>query len=306
MSNKVAVLILAFNRPVHVIKAMEPVHVYQPERLYLACDGPRAEKIGEAELVDATQKAMLESVDWPCDVKTLFRKENLGCARAVYDAISWFFAQEEYGIIIEDDIIVSQDFFKLCEELLPMYADNTRIQQIDAFLPVGGLKETNTYSFSKRPMIWGWASWRRAWQNNMDMEMKAWPTFRASKMFIYFGFLRSLYMYHIWSKIAKSKGNLDSWGTRWHFAAWTNDLISICPMVNMAKNIGVSSKGTHYQSDDKDPYSHLEFGTIIFPLIHPQRVELDMLLVRADNIDFARQRYYGVRKKISRCLKKLF
>lgn len=302
---KVSVLLLAFNRPDHVVKAMGPICEYKPDRLYLACDGPRADKEGEREIVESTRRDMMKMVNWPCEVKTLFREKNLGCALAVYEAVSWFFEHEEYGIIIEDDVIVGQDFFKLCEELLPMYAENTKIQQIDAFLPVGGLKESNTYSFTKRPMIWGWASWRRAWQDNMDMEMKAWPTFHINKMIDVFGICRSLHMYYIWSNLYQNKSKLDSWGTRWHFAAWVNNLISICPKVNLAKNIGTSYNGTHYHSNEEDPYPDVKIGKISFPLLHPQRVELDREQVRADNYDYVLQRLYGAKKKIKRCLKKI-
>ena len=92
---KVPVLVMAFNRPDFVQKTMVPICQYQPDRLYLACDGPRKEKVDDVELVKATQEVMLDAVDWKCEVKTLFRDGNLGCDPAVYEAISWFFEKEE-------------------------------------------------------------------------------------------------------------------------------------------------------------------------------------------------------------------
>ena len=113
MKNNIPILVLAFNRADHVVEAMKAIKVYQPKRLYLECDGPRKAKEGEQEAVEATRKAMLDSIDWPCEIKTLFREENMGCAHAVNDAITWFFRHEEYGIICEDDIILSPDFFSI-------------------------------------------------------------------------------------------------------------------------------------------------------------------------------------------------
>ena len=103
---KVPVLVLAFNRADHVAKAMEAIREYRPERLYLECDGARKNKAGETEAVALTRKTMLDMVDWPCEVKTLFREKNLGCANAVYGDIKWFFEDEELGVIIEDDVVV--------------------------------------------------------------------------------------------------------------------------------------------------------------------------------------------------------
>ena len=129
---KVPILVLAFNRADHVEQAMLAIKEYKPERLYLECDGPRVHKQGEKEAVEATRKAMLDAIDWPCEVRTLFRQENLGCANAVYGAITWFFEQEEYGVIIEDDVVVGQDFFRLCEILLPRYKNDERVMEISA------------------------------------------------------------------------------------------------------------------------------------------------------------------------------
>ena len=127
---KLPILVLAFNRADHVREAMKSIREYKPERLYLECDGARQNKTGEKDAVEETRQAMLDAVDWPCEVKTLFRDENLGCAQAVYGAISWFFKNEKWGVIIEDDVIVGQDFFRLCEDLLPRYENEERIMEI--------------------------------------------------------------------------------------------------------------------------------------------------------------------------------
>ena len=161
--SKIPILILAFNRADHVAQAMKAISEYKPERLYLECDGPRAHKKGERDAVELTRKTMLDAIDWPCDVKTLFREENLGCANAVYGAISWFFENEEYGAIVEDDMLIGKDFFLLCEDLLPRYANENRIMSIQAMNKSHRSDIPNTYVYSWRGGCWGWASWRRAW-----------------------------------------------------------------------------------------------------------------------------------------------
>lgn len=294
MSNKIAVLILAFNRPDHVAKALEPVKVYQPERLYLACDGPRLGKSGEAELVDATQKAMLDSVDWTCEVKTMFRKVNLGCANAVYEAITWFFEHEDYGIIIEDDVIVGLDFFKLCEELLPRFREDNKIMQISA-MNFSNVSSSNTYTFQKKPFVWGWATWKRAWEK-MDMEMKEWPSFKMRSVLKDYGWFQTLMMWRYWQSTYNRLEKSSSWATRWHFSVVCNKGICICPKANLAVNIGCND-GTHYRESDHDPYSYLKIGSLKYPIVHPRIIELDKKQQDIDNKDFFRVRIIGLKKK---------
>ena len=115
---KTAVLFLVFNRPNTTRQVFEAIRQAKPPRLYVAADGPREGKLGEVECVEEV-RTIVTAVDWPCEVKTLFRDKNLGCKEGVSSAITWFFEQEEQGIIIEDDCLPHLDFFSFCESLIP-------------------------------------------------------------------------------------------------------------------------------------------------------------------------------------------
>ena len=75
------VLFLVFNRPDTTAEVFEAIRQARPPRLYVAADGPRLDK-KEAALCERT-RSLATAVDWPCDVKTLFREHNMGCGRAV-------------------------------------------------------------------------------------------------------------------------------------------------------------------------------------------------------------------------------
>jgi hypothetical protein len=104
------VLFLVFNRPETTARVFEAIRQARPPRLYVGADGARDEREGEAERT-AEVRRIATAVDWPCEVKTLFRDRNLGCRNAVSGAIDWFFENEEAGIILEDDCLPSQSFF---------------------------------------------------------------------------------------------------------------------------------------------------------------------------------------------------
>ena len=111
---KTAILFLVFNRPDTTTKVFQMIRQAKPPRLYIAADGPRKNKEGEEEKI-AKVRAIVNNIDWPCEVKTLFRDKNLGCKKAISEAITWFFKNEDQGIILEDDCLPHLDFFSYCE-----------------------------------------------------------------------------------------------------------------------------------------------------------------------------------------------
>jgi len=86
----VPILFLIFRRPHTTAKVFERIKKVKPKKLYIAADGPRDWVPGEAEKVQATRKYVLDNIDWECEVKTLLRDKNLGCGKAVSEAINWF------------------------------------------------------------------------------------------------------------------------------------------------------------------------------------------------------------------------
>ncbi len=300
--SKIPILVLAFNRADHVAEAMKAIREYQPERLYLECDGPRLHKEGEKEAVKATQKAMLDAVDWPCQVKTLFREENLGCANAVNDAITWFFNNEEYGIICEDDIILSQDFFSLCEDLLPRYANEGRIMQISARNTSMRTDMNNTYVYAQCFHCWGWATWRRAWLK-MDMSMSAVDRLSATYLIKRLGVFRGLKMRKLFHNGRKHLSTFSSWATRWFLSILDNDALVICPGVNLAVNIGLD-EGTHFDAyDAKRPSSKIKLGKMEWPLVYNDSMKVDVKQKKYDSKFFFSNRMFGMKKKFRAILR---
>ncbi|WP_246836072.1 glycosyl transferase [Leptospira yasudae] len=264
---KVPVLLIAFNRPEFTKQVFETIRAYQPEKIYFAVDGPRKNRQDENELCENV-RGIINSVDWVCTVKTLFRKENLGCKIAVGEAITWFFENEEMGIILEDDIIPDSTFYRFCEELLHYYKNDTRIGMIsgDNF-GFGYKRDSNSYYYSLYSHIWGWASWRRAW-NGYDLEMKDYKDFlmenRLSDLFpdrVEFEFWKTNF-----DKVAYE--NFDTWDFQWVYHNFKNGRLNIMPSVNLVKNIGFGENAAH--TIHVSPYANMRTEEMRFPLTHPK------------------------------------
>jgi len=180
---KTPVLFLVFNRPDTTRRVFEAIRAARPARLFLVADGPRERQPDDKEKCERV-RYIATDIDWDCEVKTLFRKENLGCKNGVSSAIDWFFSHVDEGIILEDDCLPTESFFWFCEELLRRYRNDSRVMQICGSNFLRGWQRNNdSYYFSGYGPIWGWASWRRAWIY-YDVDMKLWPEVKEKKILL--------------------------------------------------------------------------------------------------------------------------
>jgi hypothetical protein len=262
----VPVLMIAFNRPAKAQRVFEAIRAAAPRRLYLAADGPRVEVPSDADRCERTRQ-VLDDVTWPCEVQRLYRPSNLGCKRGVAAAIDWFLAHEDGGIILEDDCVPASDFFPFCAELLERYRDTSEVMMIGGHNEFGKWDATEaSYLFSRTAPIWGWATWRRAW-DRYDPAMTRWgePETRAlvrSRM--------SLTEYRIFSQKFDSvyEGRLDSWGFAWTLAMLINEGVSVMPTRNLITNIGFDSEATHTRRQSRREGA-LPTYSMPLPLRHP-------------------------------------
>lgn len=263
---KTPVAFIIFKRPDTTEKVFEAIRQAKPPKLLVIADGPRADRPGEAEKCEAS-RAIIERVDWNCEVLTNYSEVNLGCAKRVTSGLDWVFEQVEEAIILEDDCLPDPTFFRFCEELLEKYRHDGRVVSISGQNVQMGRKRTNySYYFSRYNHCWGWASWRRAWQY-YDFQMKLWAEVRDS------GFLkdilcdpRAVKFWNNWFQDTYDE-RLDSWAVRWTFACWVQNGLSILSNTNLISNIGFGSEGTH--TFEENSFANLPVEAIDFPLNHP-------------------------------------
>ena len=260
-------------------KSFQVIRGVRPKKLYIAADGPRTDVAGEDRIVEEV-RSIISEVDWDCELKTLFRNENLGCRDAVSSAINWFFENEEKGIIIEDDILPSNSFFRFCDELLLRYENDSSIGMISGCNLVANIYSVNeSYLFTKYGHIWGWATWRRAW-NLYDIDMRTFDkkTIKGGGLFDFHK--EGLFFRSYWSRVFKlvKLGKINTWDYQWTYALWSNNLMSISPSVNLIENIGFNTlNATHVTSAVPDYIVLNPKAEIKFPLKHPSKLKRNIL-----------------------------
>jgi hypothetical protein len=267
---KTPVIFIIFNRPDTAAKVFEAIAQAQPPKLLVVADGPRLGRPGEPDRVAAV-RALIQDVDWPCEVLCNFSDVNLGCRLRVASGLDWAFQLVPEAIILEDDCLPNLSFFKFCEQMLDHYRLDTRIGMISGNnFQLGHKLIQDSYYFSKYMHIWGWASWRDRWIGSYDVNMRRWPQFGSS------GGLtelipdpkEALFWASLFDRVYRKE--IDTWDYQWVFANWISGRLCILPAVNLVSNIGFGADATHTVRDS--PFANLEQVPLEFPLTHPKTV----------------------------------
>ena len=260
------VVFIIFKRPDTTAKVFEAIRVAQPRKLLVIADAPRGDRPNEAEDCAAT-RAIIDRVDWECEVYRNYAEANLGCAKRISSGLNWVFDLVEDAVIIEDDCIPDPSFFQFCAELLDRYRDDQRVMSIAGSNFQFSRSMTNySYYYSRYHDCWGWATWRRAWKY-FDFEMKLWEELRETS------FLQDQLGDRKMAEYWRVKFDLayesqrDTWFYRWLYSCWVQNGIALVPDLNLISNIGLHPGATH--TVEAAPYFNLPRAEMEFPLRHP-------------------------------------
>lgn len=273
---KTPILFLVFNRVDTTQRVFNRIKEIKPETLYVAADGPRKSKENESELCNKVRSIIDDGIDWDCQVHKLYRKENLGCGKAVSNSITWFFENVEDGIILEDDTLPDISFFHYCKELLVKYRTDSKVMMISGNnFRLNGKQVSDSYNFTRYCHVWGWATWKRAW-DLYDFQMADWPKLNKK------GLLQKIFSDSIeieyWEKIfdRMHSGLEDTWDYQWYYTCWKYNGVSIEPAENLVANIGFGNNATHTTASAE----YFIFGNLLVKNLiiqqHPKEIKIDM------------------------------
>jgi hypothetical protein len=278
------ILFLIFNRPDKTARVFDVIREAKPSRLYIASDGPRCNRDDERDLVQEARR-IVGIIDWPCEIFK-YREENLGCRVAVSEAITWFFQQEEAGVILEDDCLPDASFFSFAQVMLKTYNHDSRVFHINGSNLLSTKSEntvTSSYYFSKNVHVWGWASWARAWakysidmvgledQETTDHIQAQFSEKKIGKFWI------SLFRHN-------KKIQANTWDAQWAYTVLKNDGLCITPQVNLIENIGFDTSATHTRTDDNGSYKEKSSLDTV-QVLHPFTPSSSSLYIVREDLD---------------------
>lgn len=276
-----AVYLNFFNRPNTFKYVFEAVKKVRPTKLFLSCDGARKGNQDDVKKIAACKK-IAEDVDWKCEIFKNYSEENLGCGMRMNSGITWAFNHVDRLIILEDDCVPSEDFFYFCQELLEKYKYDHRIYMINAMNHLIEYKETPSSYFFGPGCCWGWATWKRAWEQ-MDFEMSFLKDDYSMKCVERkYPFYRDVRKIGAQRRAVLDSGkNLSSWTYQSGMAAALNSQMAIVPSVNLITNIGLTADSAHAVNNVNKlakktrAYFNAPIIPMSFPLRHPEFIVED-------------------------------
>lgn len=302
--NDVAVLFLFFARPEQTQAVFEQIKLARPSKLFLYQDGPRPNRKDDIENI-AKCRAIVEQIDWECEVYRKYQEQNFGCDPSEYISQKWMFSIVDKGIILEDDDVPSQSFFPFCKELLDRYEHDDRINMICGMNNIDTYTDSCPYSyfFSRTGSIWGWATWKR----NVDL----WdPNYKFLDNPYYVRLIEEQEGSQASSLFKRIKTHKNSGREHYesilgmHRRLWGQ--LNIVPTLNMITNIGIGINTTHSTSDIKllPPASrrllYKKRHEIQFPLKHPEYIVEDrgyeQQMYKAMHVSFLVKAFYKIKR----------
>lgn len=270
------ILLITFIRPDHVRDALTEIRKVQPSELYIAQDGPRADRPDDKTKIQAVRNVIKEMVDWPCHLHTHYSEENLGCGRGPYEAMSWFFENVEMGIIMEDDIVPHLLFFSYMAELLERYKDDNRIGMIAGHNIFRKYSRAHSYYFTfDTEGTLGWGTWKRVWKDfDFDIPFNADEYDKALQRFMCMPRIYRHQRVDHFRKVLTCDRH-DRWDYQWEYYLQTRGYINAKPNSCMTSHTGEDPDATH--AGYTNPGYKMEVNESLFVhLDHPNRVHIDI------------------------------
>lgn len=256
-----------FNRPETTKIVFDEIRKIRPRKLFITADGARKDNPDD-EVKCLKTRAIVSNVDWDCEVYTNFSNTNKGSYKSTSEGISWVFSHVERAVILEDDCVPHESFFRFCNELLDYYEDDLRVALISGnnFQPPKNGVE-GSYYFTRYSHIWGWATWKRTWEQ-VDLSMTNWPDFKkTNNLKSTFSKTKEINWWGAMYQEMYDKKRKPHWDFLLSLSLYMNNTLAITPNVNLVSNVGFGPDSSNCKTQGK--FQCLESREMVFPLKHP-------------------------------------
>ena len=240
------IIIFAYNRINHLescINALKTNDESKFSLLIIYCDGPN----NENDILDVQKvRDYITTITGFKEIQFNISNINKGLSRSIINGITQQFQIYDKLIILEDDILVSKYFLFYMNSYLELYKDFHNVASIHGYCyPIKNLPTT---FFIKGADCWGWATWKRSW-NEFELDgnilLEYILNHKLKCEFNLFG----AYNYTKMLKNQILKKN-DSWAIRWHASNFILNKLTLYPGKSLVKNIGTDGSGTNFISTD--------------------------------------------------------
>jgi hypothetical protein len=261
------IVLIIYKRKQSLLKIIEELRKINASKIYVIADGPNSEKdipqINEA-------RSAIDTIDWKTNITRIYSEANLGIYNNVTKGLDFVFSNEENAIILEDDCIPNNSFFTFVEEMLTRYKNSSKIALVSGTNLDLNLPFNYDYDFVYYPLIWGWATWKKSWQEfrtTIPMIKDKRDKERINSLFN-----NPASSFH-WNKLFENinLGKQSNWDHELTYYLFNTRKLCIIPRLNMVSNHGIDKEATHTTSISNRFFTSL--NDYYLPLIHPIKIE---------------------------------
>ena len=242
---KVSPIVIFVYRRLSVKKTIESIKtdiVHSTSDLYIFSDGYKND-LDELDVIKVRE--YLKTINGFKSVTIIESDRNKGLANSIMGGVVEMINKYHKVIVLEDDLIVSNDFLEYMNDALEFYKNDRKIWSISGYtpkLPCLADYDKDLY-LSPRGASWGWATWKDRW-DSVDWDAKDFKKLKHDKKMRKDFELGGNDMYKMLE--LQMLGKIDSWAIRWCFSQFLQDKYTVYPGKSKIVNNGFNdSKGTH-------------------------------------------------------------
>ena len=247
------IIIFTYNRLSHLKKLLTSL-AKNPEckrsKAYIFIDGPKdnKDKINTDKIFN-----YMNNIDLFRSKQIFYRSNNLGTASSVIKGINYVANKEKKFIVLEEDLIVSNQFLYFCNNLLKLYKNEKNVWHINCWV-FDNLKFDDEFFFSTHMSCWGWATWSDRWKNFKKIHKKNFYIDVKKNFKKKFDYLNSgSYL----GLLLNFKRKINTWAVYWYYTIFKKQGLTITPYKTLVINRGFDFKSTNtkinYYSKSKIP-----------------------------------------------------
>lgn len=270
LNSKIAVLLICFNRPDEFLISFSKIVEFYPKKIFIHIDGPRNKS--DHNKINEIKNHILKSKE-ECNIYE--QKNNLGCKSAVQFALNWFYNNVDYGLIIEDDILVYDNFIKLANFSYQNHKDKIFC----------GYNQNINENYSKLYLcdklhVWGWGCSKnifRNYQNNL-------PSLNEIHFVLNKKFNLSIhyFFYYLMLRCIK-KQKINTWDYQLQFFIFKHNIKTILPPFPIVRNIGFNNNSTH---TSKKPLRYVDAKNYI-----NKKISFNLNVIKVEHKNFLKIKF---------------
>jgi hypothetical protein len=233
---KHAAIVISYARKDNTLRLVEQLTRVGIERIYVSIDGPKNDQIHQIQNTlysDLKQK----QVNYSGKINIWQRELNMGSGASVIASLDWVFEYEDSCIIIEDDLLVTDELFSFLDFGLREMKNLKNLKMVTGTNPFedvtcGDLGKVNY------PVSWGWATNQENWKALRELIFNGAPKPATTLEF------RKTQFWKVGRKRALS-GQIEAWDVPLASEMYKTNFYTLIPPVNLVSNLGFDQFATH-------------------------------------------------------------